>query len=92
MYDPATCSHWPIARTKYMKDLICDNSRVRTVTLPYVKLQLTVFEKSFGQTSYSKSFISKDISMSRINKKLAINLIKKLLILFKHYNKGIKDV
>lgn len=60
--------------------------------MPYVKIKMTVFEKTFGQTSYSKEFISKDTSTGRINRKIAISIFRKLFMLFRHYNKGIKDV
>jgi hypothetical protein len=60
--------------------------------MPYIKIEMTIYKKSFDKREYSKSFIAKDITRFRINKKLAKKTLSKLVKLFGDYNEGQKNV
>jgi hypothetical protein len=60
--------------------------------MPYIKIELTIFEKSFDKREYSKSFIMTDLTIKRINKTLAKKTLLRLVNLFGDYNERKKNV
>jgi hypothetical protein len=60
--------------------------------MPYIKIELTIFEKSFAERDYSKSFIVNGLKTPLINRTLAKKTLLTLLHALTDYNRKKKNV